>query len=96
MQKHTIQVLDQKNLPVGAAFLVGNDLLLTCAHVVKAAGSEPGQAISLRTPNGTKLSAMVETSRDENAEDIASLRLAAPLDKMKPLPLVPQLSKVVG
>ncbi|MBE7556728.1 MAG: serine protease [Anaerolineales bacterium] len=87
MQNNTLQVLDQNDLPIGAAFLVDNDLLLTCAHVVRSAGSVPGQAISLRTPKGTELNATVdrEAWRDENAEDIATLRLATPLDEMQPL-----------
>ncbi|MBT7071021.1 MAG: TIR domain-containing protein [Anaerolineae bacterium] len=87
MQKHTIQVLDQNHIPIGAAFLVADDVLLTCAHVVRAAGNAAGQAVSLRTPSGTELSATVEAWRDENAEDVASLRLAAPLTEMQPLPL---------
>jgi hypothetical protein len=39
MQKHTLQVFDQNDLPIGAAFLVDNDLLLACAHLVRAASS---------------------------------------------------------
>ena len=87
MQYHTLQILNPNNIPVGAAFLIADDLLLTCAHVVRAAGSAAGQAVSLRTPSGTELSATVEAWRDENAEDLASLRLAAPLDEMQPLQL---------
>ncbi|MBT7070937.1 MAG: SUMF1/EgtB/PvdO family nonheme iron enzyme [Anaerolineae bacterium] len=87
MQKNTLQILNQNNLPIGAAFLVSDDLLLTCAHVVNAAGSAAGQAVSLRTPSGTEISATVEAWRDESAEDVASLRLATPLDGMSPLPL---------
>ena len=39
----------------------------------------------MRTPSGTELSATIEAWRDENAEDVASLRLAAPLGEMEAL-----------
>jgi len=89
MIKNTLQLLTPSSLPVGAAFLVADDLILTCAHVVRAAGSAPGDKISLRTPSGMQLTATVEseTWRDENHEDIATLRLDEALTEMQALPL---------
>jgi hypothetical protein len=89
MHNNLIQLLSPSSLPVGAAFLAGDDLILTCAHVVTAAGSAPGEKISLRAPSGMQLTATVEsdTWRDENHEDIATLRLDEALTEMKLLPL---------
>ncbi|OQX65150.1 MAG: hypothetical protein B5M51_01535, partial [Anaerolinea sp. 4484_236] len=89
MIKNTLQLLTPSSLPVGAAFLAADDLILTCAHVVMAAGGAAGEKISLRTPSGMQLTATVEseTWRDENNEDIATLRLDVALTEIQPLPL---------
>jgi hypothetical protein len=42
-----IRVLNAKGETVGTAFLAGDCLAVTCAHVVDAAGSAPGSAISV-------------------------------------------------
>jgi len=61
MIKNTLQILTPSSLPIGVAFLVKENLILTCAHVVTAAGSAPGEKISLRTPSGTQITATVES-----------------------------------
>ncbi|UXX94145.1 trypsin-like peptidase domain-containing protein [Streptomyces sp. AD2-2] len=75
----------------GAGFLVGSDLLVTCAHVVHQAGYGPGTSVPLAFPGlaGTPLVegvVLVERWREIDAEDVAFLRLE------HPLPDVPILS----
>src|SRR5258706_5570086 len=70
---------------VGAAFLVSDRLVATCAHVVKSAGAEVGGKISLRLSDGKNIDAVVEHDfwRDPNAEDISILRLLEPLENIQ-------------
>src|SRR5258706_1440492 len=72
---------------VGAAFLVSDRLVATCAHVVKSAGAEVGGKISLRLSIGKNINAVVEPEfwRDQNAEDISILRLNEPLENIQPV-----------
>jgi signal transduction histidine kinase len=71
---------------VGAAFLVSDRLVATCAHVVKSAGAEIGGKISLRSSEGKDIEAIVDPAfwRDPNAEDISILRLNEPLENIQP------------
>jgi WD40 repeat protein len=89
IHKNVIRILNAEGSTVGAAFLAGDGLILTCAHVVRAAGSALGQKVSLCTPNGTQLTATVESEicRNEEHDDITILRLAKPLVEIRPLPL---------
>ncbi|MCH0539153.1 trypsin-like peptidase domain-containing protein, partial [Streptomyces sp. MUM 203J] len=64
----------------GAGFLAGQDLLVTCAHVVRAAGCGPGDRLSLAflgQPESLETWGVVEagTWREVEAEDVAFLRL---------------------
>ncbi|MFF9178755.1 PQQ-binding-like beta-propeller repeat protein [Streptomyces sp. NPDC014793] len=64
----------------GAGFLIGPQLLATCAHVVEKAGFGPGQRVPLAFPARPELGHVqgaVETStwRNPDAEDVAFLRL---------------------
>lgn len=72
---------------VGAAFLVSDRLVATCAHVVQAAGADVGEQISLSLSNGKEIIAIVEPEfwRDANAEDISILRLSEPLENIQPV-----------
>ncbi|HLO17897.1 MAG TPA: HD domain-containing phosphohydrolase, partial [Anaerolineales bacterium] len=72
---------------VGAAFLVSDRLVATCAHVLKSAEAKVGGKISLRLSNGEAVEAIVESEfwRAENAEDISILRLDDPLKNTGPL-----------
>ncbi|MFF0747176.1 trypsin-like peptidase domain-containing protein [Streptomyces sp. NPDC004111] len=65
---------------VGAGFLVGRDTAFTCAHVVRAAGQEPGGRVEIAFPGlpGTPSATgqvLTEGWRDPEAQDIAVLRL---------------------
>jgi len=72
---------------VGAAFLVSDRLVATCAHVVKSAGTEVGGKISLRSSDGKKIEAIVEPEfwLDPDAEDVSILRLENRLDSIQPI-----------
>ncbi|MFF8673072.1 trypsin-like peptidase domain-containing protein [Streptomyces sp. NPDC015242] len=78
--------------PVGAAFLLDEDVLCTCAHVVaEPDGSRPLQPVVVDFPllagaeAGPRVAAVVESWRPE--DDIAHLRLQTTVDGTEPLPL---------
>ena len=76
---------------VGAAFLVSDRLVATCAHVIKSAGADVGGKISLRLPNDRDIDAVVESEfwRDPNVEDISILRLEETIENIQPVILGP-------
>lgn len=45
------EVLGPDGKPVGAGFLVAEDVLVTCAHVVQATGGGPGETVRLLFPH---------------------------------------------
>ncbi|MEU0197995.1 MULTISPECIES: trypsin-like peptidase domain-containing protein [unclassified Streptomyces] len=78
--------------PVGAGFLLDDDLLCTCAHVVaEPDGSRPVQPVVVDFPllagaePGPRVAAVVESWWPE--DDVAHLRLSATVDGTEPLPL---------
>ncbi|MER5350111.1 trypsin-like peptidase domain-containing protein [Kitasatospora sp. NPDC002551] len=86
------QVLGPGGAAVGAGFLVGEDVLLTCAHVVRAAGAGPGEQVRLAFPNvdGSPLvegRVLEEPWRDPDGDDVAVLRLARTVPGTAALPL---------
>lgn len=78
--------------PVGAGFLLDEDLLCTCAHVVaEPDGGRPLQPVVVDFPllagavPGPRVTARVEFWRPE--DDIALLRLTSTVDGTEPLPM---------
>ncbi|MFE5521445.1 trypsin-like peptidase domain-containing protein [Streptomyces virginiae] len=76
------QVLGPDDLVAGAGFLIGEDTLVTCAHVVAAVGSGPGGLIRLVFPHADGSPAveglvLEEPWRAPEAEDVAVVRLTA-------------------
>ncbi|MFJ9855423.1 trypsin-like peptidase domain-containing protein [Streptomyces sp. NPDC101150] len=72
------QLLGPDGSVAGAGFLVVEDVLVTCAHVVRAAGSGPGERVLLAFPRvaGTdRLEGRVEAWRAPEDEDVAFVRL---------------------
>ncbi|MEV2193188.1 trypsin-like peptidase domain-containing protein [Streptomyces phaeochromogenes] len=78
---------------MGAGFLIGDGLVCTCAHVVQEHdGSPPDRPVTVDFPllagaeAGPPIAAEVESWQPE--DDIALLRLAAPVEGTEPLPFV--------
>ncbi|MGW4690318.1 nSTAND1 domain-containing NTPase [Streptomyces sp. NPDC004244] len=79
------QVLGPDGAVTGAGFLVGESLLVTCAHVVRAAGGGPGERVQVFFPHlgggrpaeGTVLA---EGWRAPEETDVAFVRLSASAD----------------
>lgn len=74
------QVLCADESVAGAAFLIAEGLLVTCAHVIQAAGGGPGETVRLDFPHlpdaGAIEGRVVEDAwRAPEAEDVAVVRL---------------------
>ncbi|MER7468903.1 trypsin-like peptidase domain-containing protein [Streptomyces sp. NPDC097981] len=91
------QVLGRNGEACGAGFLVAEDVLVTCAHVVRAADSGPGRSVWLVFPNADGAGVvegivMEEPWREPEAEDVAMVRLSAAV----PGTYVPALGSAAG
>ncbi|SOD65683.1 WD40 repeat [Streptomyces zhaozhouensis] len=76
-----VEILRPDGTVVGAGFHVGAGTVLTCAHVVTAAGSGPGRRVELRfarEPEGSSAAGVVDDRawREPEGADIAAVRLA--------------------
>ena len=86
------QILDAAGVVAGAGFLIDADVLVTCAHVVSAAGSGPGGRLRLAFPHApgaphTAGEVLADAWRDPAGQDIAVVRLdTAPADVAIPVP----------
>lgn len=74
------QVLADDGRVVGAGFLVGEGVVVTCAHVVEAAGGAPGAMVELRFPQVSGMpmtvgTVLVRSWRGPDAEDVAFVRV---------------------
>ncbi|MGW3447314.1 nSTAND1 domain-containing NTPase [Streptomyces sp. NPDC001076] len=86
------QILGSDEQIAGAGFLIAEGLLVTCAHVVEAAGAGPGQQVSLSFPhvNGARrVEGLVLDGhwRSPGDEDVAVVRLSDTPAGVQPLPL---------
>ncbi|MFI5531898.1 trypsin-like peptidase domain-containing protein [Kitasatospora sp. NPDC051853] len=86
------QVLGRAGEVAGSGFLVAEDLLLTCAHVLADGGHGPGDLVPLvfpRTPGGPEGTGLVLPGswRAPDEQDIAVLRLTDPVPGTAPLAL---------
>ncbi|MFD5420750.1 trypsin-like peptidase domain-containing protein [Streptomyces sp. NPDC127069] len=86
------QVLGPDGGVVGAGFLLSEDVLVTCAHVVRAAGSQPGEDVRLafpRTPGAPRIEGRVleDAWRAPEDEDVAVVRLHGTSEGMEGLPM---------
>lgn len=80
MPGSVVQVLAADGAVAGAGFLVGEGVVVTCAHVVRAAGREPGGRVELafpHLPGAPRVWGEVpaEQWRAPEAEDIAFVEL---------------------
>lgn len=99
LQRAVVRILDRGLSVVGTGFLVAPDLVATCAHVVNQALREKGknlhpagQEVTITLLSGmseNRVPAVVEGGffRDEDAEDVAFLRLTSALPGIEPLTL---------
>jgi hypothetical protein len=76
----------------GTGFVVGDRLVVTCAHVVAVDDMPPGEPVSVEVPQAAAaaLPARVDSAcwRDPDREDVAFLRCDRPLpESIEPLPL---------
>ncbi|KJY20129.1 hypothetical protein VR46_44200, partial [Streptomyces sp. NRRL S-444] len=86
------QILTPDGTVAGAGFLVTETVVVTCAHVVEAAGSGPGGAVLLAFPRvegAERVQGEVPTGlwRGAEREDVAFIRLAATPAGARLLPL---------
>ncbi|MGW3185549.1 nSTAND1 domain-containing NTPase [Kitasatospora sp. NPDC001119] len=78
------QVRDEDDLVVGAGFLVADDLLVTCAHVLEDGRYGPGSTVTLvfpRADGAPEVTGRVleDPWRDPREEDVALVRLDRPV-----------------
>ncbi|KOU65110.1 WD40 repeat protein [Streptomyces sp. IGB124] len=86
------QILGPDGSVAGAGFLVAEDVLITCAHVVRAAGSGPGEGVLLAFPHvagADHLEGQVLPGpwRAPEDEDVAFVRLRGTPSGARVLPL---------
>nr|WSW47505.1 trypsin-like peptidase domain-containing protein [Streptomyces sp. NBC_01001] len=86
------QIIGTDGAVAGAGFLVAEDILVTCAHVVTGAGSGPGGSVQLvfpRAPGAPRVEGQVleDPWRAPEDEDVAVVRLSGALPDVEPLAL---------
>lgn len=86
------QILGQDGRVAGTGFMVAEGVLVTCAHVVEAAGGGPGGKVRLSIPHvvgGDRLEGTVpaELWRPADDEDVAFIRVSDPPVGVRILPL---------
>jgi WD40 repeat protein len=80
-----VQILRNEGIVVGTGFLVSNNLIVTCAHVIQATDADPGNKVKVRFYlNGNECNAIVmpEFWHSPDKEDLSLLQLEEelPLD----------------
>ncbi|PKT73254.1 hypothetical protein CW362_09625 [Streptomyces populi] len=86
------QILGPDGVVAGAGFLVAESVVVTCAHVVEAAGAGPGETLLLAFPHAKGEGqvhghVVSELWRAAQNEDVAFLRLTSVPSGAWPLPL---------
>jgi|GEM_PF-417268 len=79
---HIVAVLNAKGEIVGTGFVANERLILTCAHVVKAAGAHKGETLKVAFRiNRETIEVLIDPElwASPETEDIAVLRLPGPL-----------------
>ncbi|MFJ3310891.1 trypsin-like peptidase domain-containing protein [Streptomyces sp. NPDC086549] len=76
----------------GAGFLIGEDVVVTCAHVVRADGHGPGERVRLVFPRAegaprAEGQVLVGPWRAPDADDVAIIRLSDVPATVEPLPV---------
>ncbi|MFI0138458.1 nSTAND1 domain-containing NTPase [Streptomyces luteogriseus] len=86
------RILGPDGRVAGTGFRVAEGVLVTCAHVVEAAGGGPGSTVRLSVPHVVGADQLEGTVPDEwwrsvDDEDVAFIRLSDPPDGVRILPL---------
>ncbi|MFD4652246.1 trypsin-like peptidase domain-containing protein [Streptomyces sp. NPDC058441] len=89
-QSAVAQVLSPKGEVAGAAFLAAEDVVFTCAHVVRSAGYGPGDVVRLLFPRArgapqAEGEVLAEPWRPPEDEDVAVIRLRDTPSAVHPL-----------
>ncbi len=92
MQAAVAQILSAEGVVAGAGFLIAQDMVVTCAHVVRDAGSDPGKRVHLRfpqVPTAPRLvgQVLVEPWRAPDGDDVAVIRLPGAPGAVEVLPV---------
>ncbi len=99
IQKSIVAILDKKKKIIGTGFVAGENLILTCAHVVEAATStvlDPTTDLNIQVTirfaiDGSEVIAQVDAQSCSPGyeKDVALLRVDTLPQGVKPLPLAP-------
>ena len=93
LQNSIVAILNSRNKIVGTGFIAGNGLILTCAHVIVAAGLD--EEVNIRfAVDGTQAVAQVVKTSPSYEKDVALLRMDSIPSGAKPLPLGPAASSL--
>lgn len=80
-----------KPIVVGTGFVIGQDLIVTCAHVIESGGYTPSDKVKVvlhETGQDRTAYVLPDAYQPANGDDVAFLHLEAALPKaVKPLPL---------
>ncbi|MDB9460804.1 serine protease, partial [Dolichospermum circinale CS-545/17] len=90
LQAGIVRILNYKKNTAGTGFIVSDELVITCAHVItqKETAPETVDLVFLIDNDQKQFTASVEYWRNQNQEDLAVLRLKEPLPaKASPLKL---------
>lgn len=90
IKNSTVAILSSRGKIVGTGFLASQNLVVTCAHVIVAAGAFYDDTVQVRFDGRTeKINALVvpEYWRDVDKGDVVVLRLESVPDGITPLPL---------
>ncbi len=79
LKRSVFQIKDAAGKIHGTGFVINNEVAVTCAHVVIAAGAQPGELVAVtfgETGEPHQLPVIPEAWRSAEDEDIAILQLA--------------------
>ncbi|MFF4733770.1 trypsin-like peptidase domain-containing protein [Streptomyces mirabilis] len=92
IQAAVAQILSAEGGVAGAGFLIGEDVVVTCAHVVRAGGHGPGERVQLAFPRAegspqAEGQVLIGPWRASDADDVAIIRLSDVPATVEPLPV---------
>ena len=84
-----VRILGPKGQTAGTGSVVSEDgLIATCAHVIRAASSQPGEQVDLIFHYASNpIQATVVPEWFDQSKDVAILQLISPIENLQALPL---------